>query len=140
MILAGDAARGIASSAREAYPYECCGALLGSGDRIELALPLPNQSEEPKERRFVIRPDDYRRAELRAAQEGCDLLGFYHSHPNHPAVPSAFDLAHAWPNLTYVILSIHADRAGDLLAWQLKEDRSSFDPVELSISETVGNR
>jgi len=135
MILASDAARGIASSARESYPYECCGALLGSGDSIELALPLPNQSEEPKERRFVIRPDDYRRAELRAAQEGCDLLGFYHSHPNHPAAPSAFDLAHAWPNLTYVILSIHADHDGDLRAWQLTEDRSRFEPVELSISE-----
>jgi len=135
MILTTEIARSIARGAREAYPYECCGALLGAGPTVALALPLPNTSDEPKERRFRIQPDDYRRAETRAELEGYELLGFYHSHPNHPARPSAYDLEHAWPNLTYVIVSIESDRIGDQTAWLLSEDRSRFESVELSIVE-----
>ncbi|HUP48969.1 MAG TPA: M67 family metallopeptidase [Thermoanaerobaculia bacterium] len=134
MILKIEVARAIEGSARETYPDECCGALLGTGDTATLALPLPNASDEPKQRRFRIRPDDYRRVERRAAEEDLDLLGFFHSHPNHPAMPSAYDLEHAWPNLIYVILSIDGDRAGDLTAWLLSDDRSRLDPVEVSSS------
>ena len=65
--------------------------------------------------------------EKRASETGRTLLGFYHSHPNHPAVPSAFDLAHAWPNLRYLILSVRGGRPEEARTWKLREDRSAFD-------------
>lgn len=140
MILAGEIARSIERFARKAYPYECCGALVGTDGAVALVLPLANTSDEPKERRFRIRPDDYLRVERRAAEEGAELLGFYHSHPNHPARPSAYDLQHAWPNLTYVIVSVDDERAGDMTAWLLSEDRTRFEPVEISIVEVDGSQ
>jgi len=132
MILTADVARAIEHHARETYPYECCGALVGSDRTVTLALPLANVSDEPKERRFTIRPEDYLRAEKRAAEEGSEVLGIYHSHPNHPAKPSTYDLEHAWPNLIYIILSIDSQRAEAMTAWLLSEDRARFEPVELS--------
>lgn len=131
MILTNEVVRSIARFARESYPYECCGALLGFNRSVVRALPLPNRSDEPKERRFRIHPQDYHRAERRAEQEGQDLLGFFHSHPNHPARPSAYDLEHAWPNLIYVILSIDAESIGEMTAWRLTDDRSRFNPVAI---------
>ena len=65
---------------------------------------LPNTTEEGPRRRFLVRPSDYRLAEQRAAELGGELLGFYHSHPDHPARPSQFDLDHAWPTFAYVIV------------------------------------
>ena len=116
----------------ETYPHECCGALIGSGSRVSHAEALPNTTEEGPRRRFLVRPADYRLAESRANQVGGELLGFYHSHPDHPARPSQYDLDHAWPNFAYVIVSVAAGRAGDMTVWFLKDDRSSFDEGELN--------
>jgi len=82
----------------ETYPHECCGALIGSGATIAAAVALPNTTEEGPRRRFLVRPSDYRMAEQQASERGGELLGFYHSHPDHPARPSQYDLDHAWPN------------------------------------------
>jgi proteasome lid subunit RPN8/RPN11 len=131
VILPKAIAGSLARFARDAYPHECCGALLGTGSTVVEALPIPNTSDEPKERRFKIRPEDYLHVERHAARQNLEVLGIYHSHPNHPARPSAYDLEHAWPNLTYVILSIDAQHVRDLTAWLLNEDRSRFEPVEL---------
>ena len=119
----------------ETFPHECCGALLGKDGRVSHAEPLPNTTEEGPRRRFLVRPADYRLAEQRATELGADLLGFYHSHPDHPARPSQFDLDHAWPTFAYVIVSVMAGRAGDMTVWFLKEDRSSFDEGELNGDE-----
>src|SRR4051794_33450556 len=81
----------------EAYPHECCGALVGRDGRIDAIVALPNTTEEGPRRRFLVRPSDYRQAEQQASALGADLLGFYHSHPDHPARPSQYDLDHAWP-------------------------------------------
>jgi cysteine synthase B len=112
----------------ETYPDECCGALLGprQGDVVE-AFALPNETSGERRRRFLIGPDEYRQAERRATEIGQQLLGFYHSHPDHPAVPSAFDLEHAWPNLSYVIVSVKKGRPDELRSWRLKADRSGYD-------------
>jgi proteasome lid subunit RPN8/RPN11 len=75
----------------------------------------------------LIGPDEYRAAEKRASETGRTLIGFYHSHPNHPAVTSAFDLEHAWPNLRYLILSVRGGRPEEARTWRLREDRSAFD-------------
>lgn len=117
----------IERSAREAYPYECCGALLAHGGRIVEAFRLPNTTAAGARRRFRIAPSDYRLAEQRARDIGGTLAGFYHSHPNHPAQPSQHDLEQAWPNLTYVIVTVASGETGEMTAWRLRDDRSGFD-------------
>lgn len=117
----------------ESYPHECCGALLGAeAGHVVSALPLDNASERERRRRFLVSPDAYRQAEAEADRTGRRLLGFYHSHPDHPAEPSAFDLEHAWPNLSYVIVSVLSGRAERARSWRLRPDRSRFDEEVLS--------
>jgi proteasome lid subunit RPN8/RPN11 len=113
----------------ETYPHECCGALVGLGGAggVTATVPLPNTTEEGPRRRFLVRPSDYRMAESRATELGGELLGFYHSHPDHPARPSQYDLDHAWPTFAYVIVAVAAGRAGDMTVWWLKVDRSAFE-------------
>src|SRR5215208_1483955 len=96
----------------ETYPHECCGALVGHGERVTATVPLPNTTEEGPRRRFLVRPSDYRMAEHRATEGGGELLGFYHSHPDHPARPSQYDLDHAWPTFAYVIVSVKGQAGG----------------------------
>jgi proteasome lid subunit RPN8/RPN11 len=109
------------------YPHECCGALVGTDGRVRSAVELPNTTEEGPRRRFLVRPSDYRLAEQKASELGAELLGFYHSHPDHPARPSQFDLDHAWPNFAYVIVAVASGAARDMTVWFLKEDRTNFD-------------
>ena len=111
----------------ETDPHECCGALVGHGGRVRATVPLPNTTEQGPRRRFLVRPSDYRTAESRATELNGELLGFYHSHPDHPARPSQYDLDHAWPTFAYVIVAVAAGRAGDMTVWWLKDDRSSFE-------------
>ena len=111
----------------ETYPHECCGALVGREGRVASAVALPNTTEEGPRRRFLVRPSDYLLAERRAGELGGALLGFYHSHPDHPARPSQYDLDHAWPTFAYVIVSVASGAARDITVWWLKEDRSTFE-------------
>ncbi len=126
-------AESIREFARQSYPDECCGALLGTDGTISAVFSLPNTTDEEPRRRFRIRPEDYQRVEAHAEAGGKELLGFYHSHPDHPARPSLYDLRHAWPNLLYLIISVHSHRTGELTVWRLAEDRSRFEQQELSI-------
>ena len=96
----------------ETFPYECCGALIEVDGVIVEAYKMENTTSGGAARRFRIGPDGYRQAEARARARGGSLAGFYHSHPNEPARPSAYDLEHAWPNLTYVIISVRAGVPG----------------------------
>jgi proteasome lid subunit RPN8/RPN11 len=116
---------------QETYPHECCGALVGADGRVTATVALPNTTEEGPRRRFLVRPSDYRMAEQKATELGGELLGFYHSHPDHPARPSQYDLDHAWPTFAYVIVAVATGVAGDMTVWFLKDDRSSFDEGEL---------
>ena len=110
------------------YPDECCGALLGpkTGEVTE-AYSLDNTFPDGRRRRFLVGPDEYMRAEKRATEAGLQLLGFYHSHPDHPAEPSQFDLDHAWPNMSYVIISVRQGQPKEARSWRLKADRSAFE-------------
>jgi cysteine synthase B len=113
--------------AARTYPNECCGALLGPKQgRVTQAFPLDNTFPDAQRRRFLVGPDEYRRAEARASDTGLNLLGFYHSHPDHPAEPSQFDLDHAWPNLSYLIVSVRQGQPKEARSWRLKVDRSAF--------------
>lgn len=127
----------IRAHGRETYPHECCGALLGRDGAALRAFPLPNTTEEGPRRRFLVRPDDYREAERQAAAHGLELLGFYHSHPDHPARPSQYDLDHAWPFFAYVIVAVAQGQDGDLTTWRLREDRSQFDPEKTVVADST---
>jgi proteasome lid subunit RPN8/RPN11 len=129
--LGAEALAVIRQHGRDAFTNECCGALIAADGEVIEAFRLDNIHESGTARRFKVSPDDYRRAEARARARGGTLAGFYHSHPNEPARPSAYDLEHAWPNFIYVIISVRAGEPGDITAWHLRDDRSGFDEGEL---------
>jgi proteasome lid subunit RPN8/RPN11 len=127
--------QGIRHHGQETYPHECCGALVGKGGLVTEIVALPNTTEEGPRRRFLVRPSDYRLAESRATELGGELLGFYHSHPDHPARPSQYDLDHAWPTFAYIIVAVAAGAAADMTVWFLKDDRSIFEEGSLHHGE-----
>lgn len=129
--IAVDALDEIRRHGAETFPYECCGGLIAVNGAIVEAFRLANTTGSGATRRFRIGPDGYRLAETRAQERRGTLAGFYHSHPNEPARPSAYDLEHAWPNLAYIIISVNAGTPGDIRAWRLRDDRSGFDEGEL---------
>ena len=135
LIITGDVERSIRAHGQETYPHECCGALVGKDDIVTTVVALPNTTEEGPRRRFLVRPSDYRQAERRAAEMGGELLGFYHSHPDHPAKPSQYDLDHAWPTFAYIIVAVTNKSSQDMTVWYLKEDRSSFEEGTLNHGE-----
>jgi len=116
----------------ETYPNECCGALIGKGGVVREAHALANITDEGPRRRFRVSDKEYLEAEARAKALGADLLGFYHSHPDHPARPSQYDLDHAWPFFSYVIVSVRGGTPEAMTSWRLREDRSAFDEEELT--------
>jgi proteasome lid subunit RPN8/RPN11 len=126
----------IRAHGQQTYPHECCGALVGRDNQVTAFVALPNTTEEGPRRRFLVRPAEYREAERRASELGAELVGFYHSHPDHPARPSQYDLDHAWPTFAYIIVAVAGDGlAGDMTVWYLKNDRSSFEEGSLHHGE-----
>jgi proteasome lid subunit RPN8/RPN11 len=121
----------------DSYPNECCGALLGrdvEGAREVLALyPLVNRREDSPRNRFSITPQDVLKAQQAARRENLDVVGWYHSHPDHPARPSEYDREHAWPWYSYVILSVVERAPKEMTSWRLADDRSAFGPEEIEI-------
>lgn len=118
------------------YPYECCGLLLGryseDGKIVKETYPISNAREESAKRnRFLITPEELMRGERYAAGRDLEVVGFYHSHPDSPAVPSKYDLDHAWPTYSYIIVSTSADQANDLFSWEQEADRSRFNQEEI---------
>lgn len=122
---------------QETYPHECCGALVGRDGVVSAIVALPNTTDEGPRRRFMVRPSDYQLAERRATELGVELLGFYHSHPDHPARPSQYDLDHAWPTFAYIIVAVAEGAAKEMTVWFLQEDRSSFDEGTLHHGENT---
>jgi len=131
LTLAAGVDQAIRRHGQETYPHECCGALVGRDGHVADVVPLPNTTEEGPRRRFLVRPSDYQLAERRAGEIGGELLGFYHSHPDHPARPSQYDLDHAWPTFAYIIVSVAHGSAALMTVWYLKDDRSSFEEGSL---------
>jgi len=127
-ILAGE----IRSEGERAYPNECCGVLLGvlgeEGEKsVTQILPISNEfSEGEQYHRFLITPENMLDAEKKARALKLDVLGFYHSHPDHPARPSDFDREHALPFYSYIIISVEKGKARDFTSWILEDDRSAF--------------
>jgi proteasome lid subunit RPN8/RPN11 len=118
------------------YPYECCGLMLGTFEKdrksvLETYAISNAREEEAKRNRFLIRPEELMRGEKYAREKGLDVVGFYHSHPDEPAVPSQYDLEHAWPNYSYIVMSVENAQTVDLRSWEMESDRSRFNKEEI---------
>jgi len=121
------------------YPFECCGLMLGrfaEGRKVVAqTYPISNaREEEAKRNRFLIRPEELMRGEKYARENGFDVVGFYHSHPDDRAIPSQYDLEHAWPTYSYIVVSVEKGQAVDLRSWELESDRSRFNEEEITTS------
>ena len=122
-------------AARE-YPHECCGLLIGrveDGGRRRVVVETRAVENAWAEgdaltHRMRITPLDYARAEREFAARGLGVVGNYHSHPNHAAAPSQFDLEHLapWPTMSYIVVSVGAEGARELRSWELAADRTRF--------------
>lgn len=126
----------IHASGEAAYPEEGAGLLLGKVEgehkRVVSLLELSNQRETAvRHNRYLLTPEDYLRGEQEAARQGLDVLGVYHSHPDHPNRPSEFDREWAMPWFSYIITSVQDGRAVESRAWVLSEDRSHFEEQEI---------
>lgn len=139
IILSPEHKAAIEKHGEETFPNECCGFILGKlngTDRtvIDLLRVANDREAEAQYNRFLITPEDSFRADKAARKKGLDVIGCYHSHPNAPARPSQYDVDHAaWSGFSHIIVSIRDKVAVDMTSWQLKEDRSAFDPEELRI-------
>lgn len=115
-----------------AYPGECCGALIGRpmidrrGHLVLKLRPLDNEHGGGRDDRFLIHPETVLAAEKEARALDLQVIGYYHSHPDHPAEPSDLDREHAWPDLSYVIVSVRDGKAAEVRSWRLAEDGSRF--------------
>jgi proteasome lid subunit RPN8/RPN11 len=148
--LSGHLAEKIRAHGAETYPHECCGALLGRdsadlgggdpeaqastpGREILGLFPLVNRRDDSPRNRFSVTSEDVLAAEKEARAHGLDVVGWYHSHPDHPARPSEYDRDHAWPWYSYIIVSVQNGAAQEMTSWRLNDDRQEFSPEGIEI-------
>jgi proteasome lid subunit RPN8/RPN11 len=154
-----DLAQRIRRHGAETFPHECCGALLGrdsvAGEAVDSSaggpseaprgvpgevprevldlFPLVNRRDDSPRNRFAVTADDVRNAEKAAREHGLEVIGWYHSHPDHPARPSQFDREHAWPWYSYVIVSVIGGAPAEMTSWRLNDDRQDYSPEDIEI-------
>lgn len=130
LTLAADAAQDIVAHALRGYPLEVVGVLAGSRleGRVHRALPLTNRSSDRAADRYEVDPMELLKAERTLEAQGLDILGYYHSHPDHPAMYSDTDQDLAWPGMAYLILSVRgpAPTLAEQRCWRLDEDRTQM--------------
>ena len=130
LILADHLVQRIRVHARRVYPDECCGFLFGSSEgeikHVTRLHELANARGRNRSRRYLITPETFSQAEQWAQGMSLEILGLYHSHPDHPSRPSQFDLDHALPWWSYVIISVDRGNPAALSSWVLKDDRTEF--------------
>jgi proteasome lid subunit RPN8/RPN11 len=134
----------------ETYPHECCGALLGRDSKATLdgerengvlapareilqLFPLINRRDDSPRNRFSVTAEDVLAAEKAAREQGLEVVGWYHSHPDHLARPSEYDRDHAWPWYSYIIVSVQNGAPENMTSWRLNDDRAGFSPEEIEI-------
>jgi proteasome lid subunit RPN8/RPN11 len=122
-----------------AYPAECCGVMGGRVNELKEVLQLApvvnRRTDDPH--RYLISPDDLLRITRELRRSDLEVLGYYHSHPDHPAEPSAFDSEHAWPWYSYVIVRVDRGRAGEITSWVLEEDCAAMHQESLQVFSEV---
>jgi len=120
----------------ETYPHECCGALLGTYTEnfreVRALHKLVNRRDDSPRNRFSVTSEDVRDADRAAQKSGLEVIGWYHSHPDHPSLPSEYDREHAWPWYSYIIVSVMDGKPGTMVSWRLTDDRLRFEPEKIS--------
>jgi proteasome lid subunit RPN8/RPN11 len=126
-----------------AYPDEGCGVLIGrfAGQRVEVvdATSGTNLNTARSRDRYLLDPADIVRADREARERRLDVVGFWHSHPDHPARPSQFDTDHAWMDYVYVIVNTTTDGAGDLNGFTLADEGGPFEQLPLMVTPGAGS-
>jgi proteasome lid subunit RPN8/RPN11 len=136
LTVTADALRTIRAHAAEGYPHEVVGILAGHGSRVERVTAMVNERADSPRNRYHVSALTLMRAEQALEADGFAILGYYHTHPDHPARYSDFDRDHALPNLSYVIVSVERGEPGDIRSWRLREDRSAMDEQPLHLEQT----
>jgi proteasome lid subunit RPN8/RPN11 len=138
----------------ETFPHECCGALLGRDVEVTQGIgsraggtepvrevlglfPLVNRRDDSPRNRFAVSAEDVRDAEQAAREKGWEVVGWYHSHPDHPARPSEFDREHAWPWYSYIIVSVMSAVPAEMTSWRLNDDRLNYTAEKIEIRNTA---
>jgi proteasome lid subunit RPN8/RPN11 len=150
--MSAEIAQKIRDHGAETYPHECCGALLGRDSaladgsgaasgasqpprEVVALFPLVNRREDSPRNRFSLTPQDVLAADKAAHEKGLELIGWYHSHPDHPARPSQYDREHAWPWYSYIIVSVASGKPQEMTSWRLSDDRSDYAAEEIAIHD-----
>ena len=148
--ISGQLAEKIRAHGAETYPHECCGALLGRDSGLVLGrdarkdlqtpsreilqlFPLVNRRDDSPRNRFSVTAEDVLAAEKAARNQGLEVVGWYHSHPDHPARSSEYDRDHAWPWYSYIIVSVQNGAPEEMTSWRLNDDRKEFSPEGIEI-------
>ena len=129
----------IIEDSKNAYPHECCGALLGKDDggnkTVSTVRLLRNMNEERAADRYEIDPAELLKVEKEGAKQGLDVVGFYHSHPDHPSKPSGFDRERAWPDYSYIIVAVAKGTDTEAESWTFTEMDSPFEVEEIQVTD-----
>jgi len=146
LLISAELAEGIRRHGAETFPHECCGALLGRDisnefgqeqREVSALFPLINRRDDSPRNRFAVTAEDVKDAEKAGRQQSLDVVGWYHSHPDHPARPSQFDREHAWPWYSYIIVSVMAGQPAEMTSWRLNDDRQDYSPEPIQIGSSA---
>jgi len=123
----------IISHAKESYPHECCGVLLGKDKKVATARLMENINRDRAHDRYEVNPKELLKIEKEASAGRLEIIGFYHSHPDHPDRPSAFDRERGWPFYSYVIISVHNGKDVFVRSWTFEDEKEPFREEEIKI-------
>ena len=144
--ISGHLAEKIRAHGVETYPHECCGALLGrdhdaahpeAAREVVALFPLINRRDDSPRNRFSVTAEDVLEADKAAQAQGLEVIGWYHSHPDHPARPSQYDQDHAWPWYSYIIVSVNQGSPQDMTSWRLSDDRQAFSSEGIEVRHSA---
>ena len=136
LVVSNELIKQINTHVEKAYPEEGAGFLIGDEGEVKEILALSNAREDDaRHNRFLITPEDYLKAELKADSLGLSLIGVFHSHPDCPNVPSEYDREWAQPFFSYIITRVDNGKVVSHRSWKLVEDRSKYDEEEITIQK-----
>lgn len=128
--------REIGNEAKKSYPMECCGLLIGTNTSEKMVVEvrsIQNTNTERTHDRYEINGREFDKADKAAKRKGLQIIGIYHSHPDHPAIPSAFDTEHAWCGYSYLIAAVEKGELFGARSWVFDEDKKQFQEEEIHV-------
>jgi proteasome lid subunit RPN8/RPN11 len=130
--------RDIENQVKKSYPFECCGLLVGtntSEKKVVDVCPVHNKNTERTHDRYEIDGREFVRIDREYSKKGLQIIGIYHSHPDHPSMPSVYDTNHAWSGYSYMIIAIEKGEKIDIRSWVFHEEEKQFREEEIQVCE-----